>query len=198
MYRSQNNEAEVILNYFQDHIGALLSIGENNGLDFSNAYDLIQAGWKAVLVEPGQSAFDKLQMLHKYMHTVYCYNFGIGEISGNDTFYSASDSLLSTKNPELLERWDTVTHEEIIIPFLTFKDALLQFKVKKFDFITIDAEGMDWKILKQMNLPDLGCRCVCAEHNSDSYVLSCIKSFCRQNGLMHELLYNSENIIMAR
>lgn len=198
MYKSQHNEAEVILNYFKGSAGTLLSIGENNGLDFSNAYDLIQSGWSGVLVEPGRSAFDKLQYLHKYNHNIYCYDFGIGEVTGNGVFYSASDTLLATTNKELLKKWDTVTYEEISIPFFTFKDALELFRFKKFEFITIDAEGMDWDILKQMNLTDLGCECICIEHNGDIQFSDFIRVFCNWFDLSKEILFNGENIIMAK
>lgn len=198
MYRSQNNEVEVVANYFEGQIGTLLSIGENNGLDFSNAYDLIQSGWRGILVEPGESAFDKLQYLHKYNHNVCCYNFGIGELSAPEIFYSASDTLLSTRKVELLERWETVTHEPTVTMFFSFKDALKQFALNKFEFITIDAEGMDWDILSQMDLNNLGCRCICVEHNSVAAIYDVIKAYCTKFGLNKEILYNNENVIMAR
>src|ERR1035437_2412175 len=120
MYKSQNNEAEIIINYFNGFVGNLLDIGANNGMDLSNSYDLIKLGWSAILVEPGTATFDRLQYLHKYNSNAYAYNFGIAEKTGKGTFFNASDSLLSTTKKELLTKWTTVTNERIEVDFKSF------------------------------------------------------------------------------
>lgn len=196
-FKSQSNEAAVIINYFGESKGVLLSIGENDGITFSNSFDLISRGWQAILVEPGELAFGRLQMLYKHNHSVYPYNFAIGAVTEQKTFYMASDPLLSTTKKELLKKWQTVTHQEVDMKFLSFKDAMEQFKFKKFDFITIDAEGMDWEILQQINLSDVGCVCLCIEHNGDMGAYERIKLWCKTFGLTREILFNGENTIMA-
>jgi hypothetical protein len=97
----------------------------------------------------------------------------------------------------MLVKWTTVTHEVVPVQFYTFADALQQFMVKRFDFITIDAEGMDFEILHQMNLTDLGCKCICIEHNSTPQIADKMKAYCSIFGLTNELLRNGENIILA-
>ena len=198
-YKSQNNEAEVVAEYFKHHKGGvLLSLGENDGETLSNSYDLIAAGWTGILVEPGVAPFNKLQHRYARNHTVFAYNFAIGIHTGKGSFCNASDSLLSTTKPEQLEKWKTVTHKEDQVDFYTFNDARDLFVFKYFDFITIDCEGMDWEILQQMNLEELGCQCICVEHNSDMPRYENIKAHCAKYGLVKELLFNGENTILAR
>lgn len=61
---SQNGEQSQILRYFDGQSGTVLSIGENDGLTFSNSRALVEAGWNAVLVEPAPIAFGKLRKLY--------------------------------------------------------------------------------------------------------------------------------------
>ncbi len=57
---SQNNEEQIIIEYFKDFKGHLLDIGANDGLTLSNSRKLIELGWTGDLVEPSPNAFQKL------------------------------------------------------------------------------------------------------------------------------------------
>jgi hypothetical protein len=55
---SQNNEEQVILNYFRDQAPAslhFLDIGANDGLNFSNIRQLALNGWNGACLEPSKS-----------------------------------------------------------------------------------------------------------------------------------------------
>jgi FkbM family methyltransferase len=197
-YHSQSNEAQVIEKYFNGQVGQLLSIGENDGKTFSNSYDLINNGWSAILVEPVDWAFANLKQLHKDNPQVYAYNFAIGSTTGKTKFFNCSDSLLATTNGTLLHKWgNRVTHDVIDVNMYTFSDAVVLFAFDCFDFITVDCEGLDLDILLQMDLMQLGCKCICIEHNGDRAVYATIKKHCAKYGLTKELLYNGENTILA-
>jgi hypothetical protein len=47
---SQNKEEEVILNYFNGHVGTFVDLGANDGITFSNTRALAERGWKGVLI----------------------------------------------------------------------------------------------------------------------------------------------------
>lgn len=116
---SQNNEQKHILEFFNGKKGTLLSIGENDGQTYSNAYALIQLGWCASLVEPSKKVFEKLQELHKENELVACLNFAIGnedsvvEFWESDShFVDKSDfSLLSSLKKDETEKWKTINFE---------------------------------------------------------------------------------------
>lgn len=198
-YKSQNNEAEVVANYFSGKIGNVLDIGANDGITFSNSYDLIQTGWGADLIEPTEKGFVALSKLYDDNEKVGIHNYVVASKSGLFPFCDASDSLLATSDPAQLERWKDsgVDYKTVIKQFNTFADAKKIFRHRTFDFITIDAEGMDLEILQQMDLKELGCQCICIEHNSTPGMYQKMKEYCEGFGLTEELLFNGENVIMA-
>lgn len=184
VYKSQNNEAEVIINYFDGYIGTLLSIGECDGVTFSNSYDLIQLGWKAELVEPSKHNFDKIEV----RTGVNKHNFGIGT-TGLMDFYITPDGLLCSTSLDNAKRWG-LSYRTEQVQFYSYADALSRFTIKQFDFITIDAEGMDWQILQQIPLDNV--KCLCVEYGKH---LNDIVKYCKG---FRKLLVNGENVILGR
>jgi len=65
-------------------------------------------------------------------------------------------------------------------------------KIKKFDFISIDAEGHDLEILRQMDLKALGCQMLCIEHGGRQEE---IKALCPG---MKEVYNGGINLILVR
>ena len=197
---SQNNEEKVLTEYFGDFKGTLLDIGANDGKLFSNSLRLIELGWDAVLIEPSLAAFLKLEELHNSNDRVICLNIAIGNENGAAILHESghhlpdkSDiSLLSTLKPEEKKRWNGVMFREREVRVLDYATFKKRFP-KDFDFINIDAEGMDWDILSQIDLS--GTKCVCVEHNSvdtGKYVKYCEKYNLK---LIHQ---NAENVICAK
>lgn len=194
---SQNNEAEVVLNYFNGHVGSLLSLGENDGKTFSNSYDLIQAGWSADLVEPIYKPYYAMKTLHESNPKVKCHNFGIASQDEVRNIFSPEDTLIASLIESEVKKWKT-PYSQVECQFYTFSTAyLLKFWNKRFDFITIDCEGMDLEILKQINLNDLRCRCICIEYSGNQDNLQAIREYCANHGLTKDLALNFENVILA-
>ena len=191
-YHSQNNEAEVIVNYFNGFKGTLLDCGANDGKTFSNSYDLINLGWAAYLLEPS-GAFDALRQLHHGNEAVKCLNFGLSTENGEKVWYECADTLLSTTHHSLTVRHGQGRTSETLAKFQTFHKFHKLQNYPKFDFITIDAEGEDWAILQQIELDKVGCKCICIEYGSN---LDRMKAYCEGFGL-RRILQNGENLIMA-
>ena len=206
---SQNNERRVIAEYFGDKKGVLLDIGANDGVFFSNSFDLIiNKGWQACLVEPSQKAFSRLYNLYKDNDSANLFMYAIGNKTGMVDFWESGGiyedfmdtSLLSTIDEKSLHRWTekpeiqftkTRTHVK------TFSDFLLQSPVKMFDMISIDAEGMDVDILKQMNLNELQTSLLIIEWVEDNkeIILRHMKESYPNLPLYVE---NTENLIFAK
>jgi FkbM family methyltransferase len=168
---SQNHEDDIILMYLkraysqlweQGHEFTLLEIGANDGKTFSNSLRLIEAGFKAVLVEPSPRAFQLLEKQHAGNESVTLHNFGFALFNGTQTFYESGGyqdgddvALYSSLDEEETKRWeDTVKFQEVEADFRTWVDFRLEFK-DTYDFISIDCEGFDLTLLKQMNLKEL-------------------------------------------
>jgi FkbM family methyltransferase len=194
---SQNNEEQVILSYFGNKIGNLLDIGANDGLTLSNSRKLIELGWTADLVEPAPEPYTKIEKLYKDNKKVNLHNLAICDFTGIMTLFVSGEhlgnndsGLLSTLSLADKQKWEKSTQ---------FYDITVETKKwsdfnhnKLYDFISIDAEGYDLSILKQMDLIDLGCSCLCIEHNGTLYE-DILKEIKRYN--MKVILTNNENII---
>jgi FkbM family methyltransferase len=205
---SQNKEDIAVLNYFgKDFKGLLLDIGANDGITLSNSRLLIESEWSAYLIEPSPKAFNKLMvnLIGNSENTVPL-NFAIGTENGKATLYESNEhltkndiALLSSLNEAETKRWKNQKFKGVEVDVLTFESFLFLFEeIANIDFISIDAEGLDLDILKQINLTDLNVKCLCIGHNSNKQVRAEIIEYCLQHGLNNILLENSENIILVK
>lgn len=199
MRYSQNNEQDIILSYFSGKNGVFLDIGANDGVTLSNTYALQLAGWNGVLVEPSEEAFNRIPK----NKAVQKFNVAIGTHDGTGTFYEMGNhlnrgdvSLLSTIKKTELKRWQGVEFKERFTEVWTYQTLLRHCAWKRFDFISIDAEGIDYEILEQININHVSM--ICIEHNSNIDLYHLIKEYCNKAGLTKCLLNNLENVIWAR
>lgn len=172
MKYSQNNEEEIILSYFKDKTGTFISIGENDGITFSNVRALAERGWKGVMVEPSPIAFQKLKDNYRNMEGFYFYNFALGMTNDEIDFWDMGDhlgkgdhGLLSTASEEEKQRWPGQKYEKIKVQCFRWKTFLNRLSIKTFDVISIDIEGLEIPVLKQIDLRDTSL--VCVEFNGD-------------------------------
>jgi|GEM_PF-714198 len=206
---SQNKEDLFVLDYFNGYVGNLLEIGSNNGIDLSNSKLLIDNNWSAVLVEPGETYKD-LHKLHLKNKNVRTFNLGIGDKTGDADFYESEAhvpngedrGLVSTVNFEETKRWPDVKFKKTSIYIKSWTDFYHDLcerynKQVRFDFISIDAEGFDEIILKQMDLDDIGCKVLCIEWNSDRALLQRFVEHCKGYRMGIGLI-NAENIIFIK
>ncbi len=185
---SQSGEQKIILDYFGDFRGTALDCGANDGLTYSNSRALIELGWKALLIEPAPTPFKKLvDLYHPKALTddpamvldsemrVQLINAAICEKDGPIDFYDSGThlnkgdtSLLSTTLPGELARWQRSgeVFTKTTVRGITFETLIKECGQSRFDFISVDAEGADFSILKQIDLTAVGCRMLCVEVNA--------------------------------
>lgn len=207
---SQNNEDEIIFNYFKTKypeksgIGTMIEIGANDGKTFSNSLLFAENGWKCTLVEPSRRAFSLLEKLHLNKPNIILHNFGFGMFNGTQTFYESGAyrdgddvALYSSLDKDEIQKWkNDVPFVEVEADFITWVDFRNQ-NHEKYDFISIDCEGFDLTLLSQMDLNQLGCECLCIEWNSKIEVLERINTECAKYG-MTILVKNPENVIYVK
>lgn len=201
---SQNGEDKIILEYFKGRTGTLLDIGANDGQTLSNSLLLIENGWAADLVEPSADCAAKCNDLHFGDIDVRVYPFGIGTQTGDFLMLESGEhlgvgdhSLLSTFIESERKRWTKEKFTPIITPCKTWEDFYDMAGRPKYEFITIDAEGMDIAILKQMDLEDIGVELLCIEYNADPKKQIEIELYCEPFGL--KTIHKSyENLILAK
>lgn len=200
---SQNKEEEIILGFFKDkQTVSLLDCGANDGKTFSNSLALIERGAEATLVEPSRLAFTKLKELHKDNERVLLLNVAAGSEVGTMMFFESgyhlpdqSDvALLSTLDESETTRWKNQgvkfdNYHVDVVPV----EALM---FRNYDFITIDCEGLDIEILKQIDLTNV--QLLCIEWNSIPENKLLILEYCA-NFNMDKIIYESgENLILCK
>lgn len=195
---SQNNEEEIILNYFGDFVGTFADIGANDGVTLSNTRALVERGWAGICLEPSPKAFERLTKNLEGFNKVLEYPFAIGNHSGTMTLNESGSlitpsdvGLVSTTVASEMDRFRTVTtYTPVEVKCFRWKTFLNRIKYKTFDFITIDAEGLDLDILRQIDLSNT--RMVCVEWNGkqkQEFTDACPFPLIAENG---------ENLIFAR
>lgn len=195
---SQNDEQRVILEYFGATPGVFLDIGANDGVTFSNTRALWDLDWCGVLVEPSPVAFAALKRnVWAYATQLWPLNFALGKEGTPSTaeFHEGSDTLVSSLRADRLVIWERggTKFEPILVKVYAFRHLLEVSPFQTFDLISIDAEGLDYDILAQMDLVSLGCRMLCIEYGDQ---LSSITRHANNHGLA-EIHRNGENVIFA-
>lgn len=198
---SQSLEEQFILEYFKDKTGTFLDIGSNDGLTLSNTRALAERGWKGVLVEPSPTAFARLKENYKMMNGFYFYPFALGITNSKVKLWDSGPhlkngdhGLLSTLNESELSRWNGSTEfNPVEVQCYRWKTFLNRLSIKNFDFISIDCEGMDHQILKQMDLTETAC--ICVEWNGKPELK---ELFDKMMGGFHIIYTSGENLIYGR
>lgn len=147
---SQNDEEEFILKAFGAYRGHFLDIGAFDNITFSNTRKLQELGWSGVLVEPDprnickilQSVGPNVQVVFaavsQSFETVRIYLEDYPDRGWASTISPDDVRAGNIRNPVLTTTW---------IPTVT---PWWLSTLANYDFINVDAEWMDFKILKAM------------------------------------------------
>lgn len=189
---SQNSEEFYIRRYFRHFQGRLLDIGAYDGKTFSNSLALLLLGWEGYMVEPSPEIFDKLKENLRGLN-VKAVNCAIGTYDGKGVLHNNMNAVATMVDKDKA-KWVDEEFTEIEIEVRLY-DTI--FKDVNFDFISIDAEGMDWDILQQINIDKVGCRMVCIEWNSDNEMFAKYQQYFKRYRM--KLLHrNAENVIYVK
>lgn len=204
---SQNNEEQIIINFFNEKYpnlkGTILDLGANDGRTFSNSLRLIQKGWNAVLVEASKEVAKRCENEHKGNDKVQTINIGVADRVGQLVFHESGEhigngdhSLVSTFDSRELSRWDekqSFTKTTIDVVDMPTLESMMKWT--EFDFITMDIEGMETVVLPQMDLENV--KCLCIEYNMNGDLLKYYTSIAKDFGLT-EIHRNNENVIYGK
>lgn len=201
MNYSQSGEQEVILNYFKDHVGTFIDLGANDGITFSNTRALAERNWSGILIEPDPEAFERLQKLYEGHKGLYTYNYAISDTNGKK-FLQKSDSLLKTGDTGLVSTFNasemkrfhgSVNYTPTEVQVYTWGTARNRWSIRSFDFISLDIEGDELRVLPSIDLTET--KCICIEFNGRSDLKAEYEKYLDGFKLMYT---SSENLIYGR
>lgn len=168
---AQYGEDPIINNFFEGKgitKGFFVDIGAADGIDNSNTNQLVNRGWKGILVEPNERDFNSLRELYKDNSNVTLINEAIYTVIGDLPFY-IEPGQCSTLSEEFRDKViklygkDYITKLVYCSPLSSLLDRLNA--PTTIDFLSIDAEGVDMIVLGSMNWEKYKVSLVCVEHS---------------------------------
>jgi FkbM family methyltransferase len=158
---SQNDEEDVILSFFDAGVGRFLDIGAFDGISLSNTRALAERGWSGIMVEP--SPFNLCPLIE----SLKVFN---GRVEAWSCAVNATgDPAVLKMTQEKSVMWaNTISEHEVPSPVnVTLRVECVRIhdllKHGPFDFISIDAEYLDFEILKDSPRGLYGCKMLCIE-----------------------------------
>lgn len=144
-----------------------VQIGSNDGSTNDPLHRLIvKHGWPGVLVEPLPRLFDLLQRNYRRATGLRFVNAAVGTSDGEATFYFVDGSRPGDPYwlPQIgsLERSHLLRHAAAVpdlegrlatatVPVMTYTSLLTKADVGNLDLLHVDAEGVDFAILDQVD-----------------------------------------------
>jgi len=146
--------------------------------DFDTCEQLIKNGWKGLVIEPVKVYFDKLP---KYDTIIY-ENIAIDSNNGNSIIHYidpmhitvnnkwekgigsllSSGGPLSLKNNQNIQRFKNPLKQSI--QTYTLNRICEKHNIKNIDFLKIDTEGHDLKVLESIDLNKINVKMIKIEH----------------------------------
>lgn len=151
--------------------GVLVDIGAADGVTHSNSKWLIEQGWSALLVEPNEYNFNKLVNLHKDNHKVILEHCGCSDKTLKDVifFINKNDDMeqCSTFSEEFsinVKNYYNCEYVETTSNLIKTSDILKKHNITHIDFISIDTEGYDEKVIEGIDFNLVNITLICVEN----------------------------------
>lgn len=148
-------------------MGTILQIGAFDGISNDPVFDFIRQGkMRAILVEPVESNFRKLEKAYQGVNRVSLVQAAITHEDGEVTMYRVKESgrwlndkwvgqIASFYRDHLLKygvRHDEI--EEVTVPAFTLHSLLTRFNMESVGFLQVDTEGFDADVVRMsLTLP---------------------------------------------
>lgn len=161
-YSQIGQDLKVLKHFNNKKNGYFIEVGANDGINLSNTYLLEQDyNWKGICIEPVPSIFKKLVKNRK-------------SINLSDAVYNVNDKIVNITEANLLSgiREDIDTHKRV----LKNKDVSVKTKTltkimdenntpRYVDYLSIDTEGSELKILEGIDFNKYSFGYINIEHN---------------------------------
>jgi FkbM family methyltransferase len=159
--------------------GFFVDVGAYDGVTFSNSLFFERhLGWSGICIEPLPAAFEKLRECRRAicLNCAVADQEGIGEFVDVDmpNFEKMYSGLRAEYDPRHIQILKTyATNARLIEVRLRRLAAILdENHVRKIDYLSIDTEGGELKILKSINLKSYNVRVISVENNYQDPAIS--------------------------
>jgi FkbM family methyltransferase len=204
-YFSQSGQDKWVSEKILPHLkeGVFVDVGAHDGVSLSNTFFFERLGWKGIAIEPNPSVFRQLEN-NRSCKTI---NVGIANADGTGVFrvIEGYSNMLSGFVDAYDERHLSRIECEIAEHGGSFKDINVEFRsldkllaehgVEKIDYLSVDVEGLEMKILESMDFDRIKVLALSVENNYKDYRLP--KMLCERGFKLHAML-GDDNIFVSR
>ena len=153
-YSQQSEDLEIFRRFQGKPVGFYVDIGAFDPIQFSNTNLFYQQGWNGINVEPNPDNFDRFNKLRPRDINL---NVGISDRNEKLVYYKFNAGALNTFDKEHAESWDKTSEykisEQIEIQTYTLEEILDKYMPlnQPIDFLSVDCEGFDLKVIQSNN-----------------------------------------------
>lgn len=153
-YYSQEGEDLVLNRFFEGQKnGFYVDVGAHHPFRFSNTYLFYQRGWRGINIDATPGSMKLFNIFRPHDINL---EMGILDKKGKLDYYLFDEPALNSfsKKLSLSREKDTSYNIKQVMSVSTERlDAVLEANnVKNIDFLSIDVEGMEYEVLKSINL----------------------------------------------
>ena len=158
---SQFGEDLIINNFFKNFVGKYVDIGCYHPIKYNNTLLLYEKGWTGINIDLNQTSIDLFNVVRKNDSNILaCLSDKEEEVIVYfDNKFSALNSIY-TKN---LDKFGIKDFKKIKVKTKIFSNLVKD----NFDFLNIDCEGNDYKILRSIDLKKYNPKLICIEISSE-------------------------------
>lgn len=160
---SQHHEEWIVRDFFKDRReGFFVDVGASHYKTFSNTYFLeTRLGWSGIAIEPQRSYMDDYA---RFRPRTRFLPFFVGEASGQQARLYILDGTPYVASTEraFTEQWGA-NAREVEVPTITLDDALDTLDVRRVDFLSIDVELSEPRVLAGFDIERHRPALVCIE-----------------------------------
>ena len=136
--------------------GFYIDIGANHPIRFSNTWFFYKKGWRGINIEPNP---DMIKHLGEYRPHDLNLNIGISNEKGNLDYYMFNEPALNTfseyERDQYLQKSEYFLEKEMKVEVDTLENVFNKNNITRdqvIDFMSIDAEGFDLKVLQSFDI----------------------------------------------
>ena len=159
---SQFGEDIIINKYFKNFIGTYVDIGCYHPIKYNNTAMLYKKGWNGTNIDLNQTSINLFNFSRlRDKNILACLS---NKEEWVDVYLDNEFSALNSTNKENIKNFKIKNFKKNRIKTKIFSKIIRQ----KFDFLNIDCEGNDYKILKTINLQKYKPKLICVEVSKES------------------------------
>jgi FkbM family methyltransferase len=169
---SIQKEDLIVSKYFQTGNGQYIDIGAGHPIYGSNTFLFYKLGWRGICVDPVKG----IKRLHRILRPGDKFICGvishenISKLQNEIMFYEFNPRELSTVSSEQVNKYIDAGggyRRKYLVTSSTLNDLVLFLRKDLPYFLSVDVEGMDFEVIKQLKTIEFKPRAICIETTSN-------------------------------